>query len=44
MTPEPRHMKKFEDIATIVFSAIGFGVTFVFLMLFVGKVIYWTLH
>jgi hypothetical protein len=37
-------MKKFEEIATQVFAAIGFGLTFVFVLLFVGKVIYWTLH
>ena len=37
-------MKKIEEIATQVFAAIGFGLTFVFVLLFVGKVIYWTLH
>ena len=37
-------MKKFEEIATQVFAVIGFGLTFVFVMLFVGKVIWWTFH
>lgn len=37
-------MKKFEEIATQVFAAIGFGLTFVFVMLFVVKVVWWTLH
>ena len=37
-------MKKIEEIATQVFAAIGFGLTFVFVLLFVAKVIWWTLH
>lgn len=37
-------MKKFEEITTQVFAAIGFGLTFVFVMLFVVKVVWWTLH
>lgn len=37
-------MKKIEEIATQVFAAIGFGLTFVFVMLFVVKVVWWTLH
>jgi hypothetical protein len=37
-------MKKIEEIATLVFTAIGFVVTFMFVALFVGKVIWWTLH
>ena len=37
-------MKKIEEIATTVFAAIGFGLTLVFVMLFVGKVVWWTLH
>ncbi len=37
-------MKKIEEIATLVFAAIGFGLTFAFVLLFVGKVIWWTLH
>jgi len=37
-------MKKFEEIATQVFAAIGFGLTFMFVMLFVVKVVWWTLH
>lgn len=37
-------MKKFEEIAAQVFAAIGFGLTFVFVMLFVVKVVWWTLH
>ena len=44
MTRPPAHMKKFEEIATFAFACIGFGVVFVFASLFIGKVIYWTLH
>ena len=37
-------MKKIEEIAAQVFAAIGFGLTFVFVLLFVAKVIWWALY
>jgi len=37
-------MKKFEEIATFAFACIGFGVLFMFGMLFIGEVVCWTLH
>lgn len=36
-------MNKIEEIATVVFAVIGFAVTFVFVVLFISKVIRWTL-
>ena len=44
MTSTVAGMMKIEEIATQVFAAIGFGLTFVFVLLIVGKVVWWTVH